>query len=280
MSTAPKSVKSFDHQEVKNTPFSVEHAIRHVRLAADKADIPQILGWSGPARSGTTGLLFLLAGHASVDKVYFQPLKTLLRKGAPEFDLTNSGSLICMKEVFRGCCPENGHDPIAMLLKAGVPAHKITWISILREPLQNYASWTKSFQDVTPEAYIAAQKYSVDLFHHYRAMGVRIVPFTYELLVKGEAQAINTLLRHIDMPPFPDDNLSFNGGAIGDKMQYGQAADTQYFDTLLKRTIERERFVYTRNDVALSSEVADIITQACSGRYSEFHELAKRELVS
>lgn len=270
--------KKYGHEEVQSTPFSVDYTVDHIKIPSQVADIPRIIGWSGPARSGTTGLLYLLAGHPQVDRVYFQPLKTLLRKGEPDFDLQRGDKLICMKEVFRGCCASNGHDPITMLLRAGVPPGKITWISIMREPQQNYASWTKSFKGVDLDAYETAQAYSVDLFNYHKSLGVNIIPFSYELLAKGEGQVINTLLERVGLKPFNDSQLLFDEVAINKKMQYGQANNASYFESLLKKTLERKKFVYTRNDVVLPTEVTQELQKRCLARFKDFHKMSQGEL--
>jgi hypothetical protein len=72
------------------------------------------------ARSGTTALLFLLAGHSEVSRVFFQPQKTLMRFGGPRVILDGNDSL-----VFFSLAEVNElEDPIGTLLKAGVPADK------------------------------------------------------------------------------------------------------------------------------------------------------------
>ncbi|HEU5186872.1 MAG TPA: hypothetical protein VFT87_00025 [Candidatus Saccharimonadales bacterium] len=270
--------KKYGHAEVHNTPFDVNYAVDHILLPANPEDVPQIVGWSGPARSGTTGLLYLMAGHPQVDRVYFQPLKTLLRKGAPDFDLRRGDKLICMKEVFRGCCASNGHDPIGMLLRAGVPANKITWVAIMREPQQNYASWVKSFKGVELTAYESAQAYSVALFNKYKDLGVNIIPFSYELLAQNEPKVVNILLKHAGLQPFADPHLAFNEEAITQKMQHGQSKEAGYFESLLQKTRERKRFVYTRNNVILPAEVTHELLKRCKARFEEFHERSRQEL--
>ena len=61
--------------------FDSDFVRQNIVLPEKQADIPRIVGWSGPARSGTTALLYLLAGYYQVDRIYFQPQTTLSRLG-------------------------------------------------------------------------------------------------------------------------------------------------------------------------------------------------------
>src|SRR5437870_3253483 len=76
--------------------FSPEYVIEHTKIPDRKEDIPNIVGWAGPARSGTTALLLLAASQTGVDRAYFQPQRTLIRKGAPDFIVSSDDKFICM----------------------------------------------------------------------------------------------------------------------------------------------------------------------------------------
>ncbi len=207
--------------------------------------------------------------------MYFQPLKTILREGGPDFNVPSS--LICMKEVFRGCCPANNHDPIDMLLKAGIPAENITWIAMLRDPVQNYASWTQHIVGSTPEDYEAAQTYTVDIYNRYKQQGVNITPFAYDLLKLGEERVLGALFKKAGIDALAN-GLEFNTEAINAKMNYGQAADPSYFNMSIKPTLERKKFVYTTNTTSLPAVARRRIIDICQVRYEDFYSLSKREL--
>lgn len=261
--------------EVAKTKFDTEYTLRHIKLPKNPKQIPQIIGWAGPARSGTTSLLFLLAAHPKVDRVHFQPLKTILRQGGPDFNIA-SGDLICLKEVFRRCCALNDHDPISMLLRAGVPAENITWIAMLRDPVQNYASWMQRFVGCTPEDYAAAQAYTIDIYNKYRALNINIAPFAYDLLALGEAKVLGALLKKVGLEPL--ENLEFNSQAIERKMSYGQAVDPEYFDVNIRPTLERKRYVYTKRVATPPADVVDRIQALCQAKYDDFYSESLQHL--
>lgn len=238
---------------------------------------PRIIGWSGPARSGTTGLLFLLASHPGVDKAYFQPLKTAWRTGKHGFKVSPNHKTICLKEVFRGCCPARGHDPLAALLQIGVPANQISWVSILREPVSNYDSWVRVGNKETPEEYAQVQEYSLNLFNKYRKLGVKMVPFAYELLARNEASVLNSLLHLLGLSPV--DDLSFNKDAIKQKLDFGEAAEKNYFNNFIKDTYQKSKFVYSpRQPEVLSKGHILRVKRLAQKRYDDFYELARNEL--
>lgn len=270
--------KKLGHEEVAKTPFDVQYAIDHIKLPDNPKDIPNIICWIGPARSGTTGLLFLLAGHPGVDRAYFQPIKTILRRGGPDFTLQPEHKTICMKEVFRGCCPENNHDPISALIKAGIPRNKITLISFMREPVSCYASWAKSFKGSTTDAFIATYLYNFKLFRHYKNQNIKIIPFVYDLLATNKHAIVDSLLGKVGLAPL--NNLAFKDKEIVAKMDYGQAKDKKYFNDLLKKTLARGEFMYTSNNHLLSQAEIDKIKNACQSVYSSFLKEVKNEFAT
>jgi hypothetical protein len=252
----------------------VDFVLDRIKLPNDPNDTPDILGWSGPGRSGTTALLFLLAGHPEVDRVYFQPQKTLMRLGSPTIELHGYDNLICMKETFTRL--SSPHDPIETLLKAGVPPEKITWIAMLRDPLQTFGSWYH-IERVTPEVFAFWQSYTINLVHKYKNTPVRVVPFTYELIKDQEMHSVKKLLAKAGLT-VQDLDLNFNHPAIQRKLVPGQAADEEYFQTFLGDTIKQGKFVYRTNSYPLPPQMVEEITNLCKKSYDEFHLLAKREL--
>jgi hypothetical protein len=276
----PSSIKTHDSDldEIYGTVFDTDYAAKHIILPKDPGDIPHIFGWAGPARSGTTGLLFLFAGHPAIAETYFQPLKTILRQGGPDFELKKGTNLICMKEVFRGCCRKYGHDPISMLLGAGVPPEKITWITMLRDPVQTYSSWTKHITSASPERFREAQRYAIDLYYKHLESGINIVPFAYDLLALGESKVLDALLKKANLEGLGKVSLDFDFDAIGKKMAYGQAKDAHYFETSVKATLERKRFVYSKNNTELPKDVAKRVRELCKADYDDFYKLSANVL--
>jgi hypothetical protein len=252
--------------------FTPDYVVKHTNLPKET---PRIIGWSGPARSGTTALLFLFANCPEVDRVYFQPQKTLLRKGSPEFTINDEDKLICLKEVFGQHYPEECYDPIDMLIRAGAKPEKITWISILRDPLQTFASWN-STAPCDPEVFMRVQEHTLDLFKRYRSEGINMIPFAYELFKGQENKAVSALMGRLGLNTKP--HVDFDMEVISNKMVWGQASDRAYFDYNIGPTIGRKKFIYSRNKYVLPLEFAQELSTHCMDRYLEFYNLAADEL--
>jgi hypothetical protein len=271
-----KTINSIDPYEAHAGKFNFtsDDVIKSTKLPTNGKP-PRIIGWSGPARSGTTAMLLLLAGHPQIDRVYFQPQKTILRKGKPEFELYGDDSLICMKEVF-GFQAGEDYDPIDMLLRAGISPENITWISFLRDPLLSFASW-RHVNPTSPEVFSDTQAYAIDQFHKYRHQGIKVVPFAYDLLKDNEDKVVKALLDAIGLES-ANFSLNFDTDQIDRKLVKGQAAEKEYFDYMIKKTYLTKKYTYTNNNYGVSPEQAAVIEAKCRQPYEEFLNLAKEEL--
>jgi hypothetical protein len=256
--------------------FSEDYVIKHTQLPQNLADTPHIIGWSGLARSGTSALLFLLAGHAQVDRAYFQPQKTLMRKGTPAFKLYAEDQLVCMKEVFGSLYPEENYDPIKLLLDAGVPEDKITWIILLRDPVQTFRSWHRRMPAVTPHHLHASQTHALGLFSRYQNTRVRLVPFVYELFDSQEEAALTALLDKVGLDTSKI-SLDFDLAAIEQKLVKGQVADPEYFAANVQNILDLKRFVYSRNDYIPPKKFENGVKRLCDADYRDFCRAVQRE---
>ena len=262
--------------EVAQTAFDVDYLQQHIVLPAP-GQTPRIIGWSGPSRSGTSGLLFLLAGHEAIDRAYFQPQKTILRQGGPDFELHATDRIVCMKEVFRACCVRQGHDPIEALVNAGMSPAKICWMTLLRDPVQSFASWYTHFPGTTTESFIATYHYTLDFFWRWRNRGVTMLPLAYDLLEGRERQVLGALFARagLDIAPLA---LDFDMVAIRAKLVQGQAADHHIYRRYLEPTLARKKFMYTKNDHEVPEPLRRDIDYHCRAAYDAFTELVCDEL--
>lgn len=238
--------------------------------------VPTIAGWSGPARVGSTALLFLLANHHQVDRIYFQPQKTLLRFGTPAFEIVDSANTICMKETYGQKYVEEYYDPVGLLIKAGVPAEKIRWVSILRDPFRTFASWKKLYPAVSPVAFVAAQKHTIQQYFDYKERGIKVIPFVYDQLKDDEVRVLGLILEHFGLASGMD--LNFDRRKIESKMVPGQAADPAYYKENLKATRDKKKFVYSTNQHSLSPVLKNQIYRLCWDDYVDFLKIAQKEL--
>jgi hypothetical protein len=249
--------------------FSEHYVSQHTKLPQDLAATPNIIGWSGLARSGTSALLFLLAGHPQIDRAYFQPQKTLMRKGTPELLFHEEDNLVCMKEVFGSLYPEENYDPIKLLLDAGVPAEKITWIIMLRDPVQTFRSWHRRIPQVTAAHLLASQSHTIELFRRYQGTRVRIVPFVYELFDGQEEAALTALLEKVGLNA-SNIRTDFDLEAIERKLVKGQVADPSYFASNVQSILDRKRFIYSHNDYAPPKKAEGRVRRLCEEDYRGF----------
>lgn len=274
--------KTYLGEDTFKVRFDSGYAVKHTRIPTNPEDTPQIIGWSAPARSGTTAFLYLLASQSVVDRAYFQPQKTLLRTGGPDFVIRAEDNIVCLKEVFGGDLSMDtirAHDPIEILLLAGVPSHKITWVTMLREPAQAFGSLQQLQPDLQPEIVAEAQNWALALFAKHRANGVKMIPYIYEFARGNEEAAIKALFARLELP-FGADSLNFDPVAIQVKLIPGQLSDQKYFERNIKPTFDRKRYVYKekRYDLDLPIATLDRLSALCNREYADFRELARREL--
>jgi hypothetical protein len=263
-----------------DSKYDASFVYNNIEIPKNQVEIPRIVGWSGPARSGTTALLYLLAGHPEVDRVYFQPQTTLLRFGRPKLKLSSVDTLVCMKEVFFSSEELELLDPIETLLKAGVPPEKITWIAMLRDPLQTFGSCEKYGDDILkqdPEVFAAWQRHTIHLWEKYKDTNIQIIPFAYDLLKGREEHVLKQLSYCLGINP-QSVSLKFDEDAIRKKLVPGQAADENYFRLNLKDTINKGLYEYTTNSYPVGYDDAQRVIALCQKDYESFLELARRTL--
>jgi hypothetical protein len=260
------------------TFYNDEYVLDHTSVPQNPQVIPEIIGWSGPGRSGTTALLLLMASQKVVDAAHFQPQKTLIRKGEPDFVIDGSADLICTKEVFGFLHPEENYDPVGHLLKAGVPAEKISWITVLRNPAKAYASWKHYAPATTPRIYAAAQEHALDLYEQYKGT-IRSTPFAYDLL-GGSMGAEPVLEAVLSGTPLGNASLNttFDPDAIRETMVWGQAADPAYYERLIAGTIRRGEFSYSDAYKPLPPEETASLGSLCMDRYMSFYDHSREAL--
>lgn len=257
--------------------YPIQYILEHMRIE----DHPQILGWSGAARCGSTAMLLTLASQPWVGRAYFQPEKTILRYGRPDFVIPEGVEWVAMKEVWGPLAPEENYDAIDLLLKAGIPAENIRWIFLLRDPLHAFASWFKYTPRTHPYVYAVSQEYTLKLYWRYRALGFQVIPFVYDLFDLGEQRVFEILLAKLGLADKSVD-LTFDTTAITAKLILGEAEDPTYFREVIVPILDRGRFEYVPpqpvEQLPISAEQARQVEYLCLTSYLEFASLAKKEL--
>lgn len=273
-----------------------EEAARLIRVPENSQQIPQILGYVSPARSGSTAFGVLMAGHPKVDRSYFQPWKFALRHGGVTTINPQDRSIV-MKDTVGPIHQEEIFDPLGILLRAGIPEEKITFIFGLRNPVNATASLEHFVPKGMDVDYFARmQEYTIELFNYYRtSMGERIIPFSFDLLEQGEEKVLKALLRKTGLELDKGLNLKFNREALGldrnwridpkakgSKMVWGEANNPIYFNEAVYPTVRRGSLCYvggtTGTSVILSEEKRDRVVQLCQDDFNAFHQLARKEL--
>lgn len=258
--------------------------------------IPHILGYVSPARSGSTAFGLLMASHPKVDRSYFQPWKYGLRHGGQTIIYPND-SLIVMKETLGPLHQEEIFDPIDILLMAGVPKEKITFIVGLRNPINTVASLEHFVPGgMNVEYFAQMQAYIIEIFNKYRSlMGGRIIPFSFDLLAAGEEMVLKRLLEKTGLGIEEGLKLDFDREALGvdnnwkldpnsikGKMVWGEATNPTYFEEAVYPTIRQGKFHFvsrtTNTQARLSPEKIEEVKKLCMDNYIAFHRLAASEL--
>jgi hypothetical protein len=272
----PPAAKEFFEPEFFYTPGYV---IAHTRIPADPRQIPRIVGFAGTTRSGTTAFGLFAAGIPEVDRSYFQSHKNSLRWGG-DIILNSEDRLVVMKETFGPLYPqETFFDPPGMLLAAGVPPEKQTWIFVLRDPVSAFASLRNFTDRVTPDFFAQSQQHVIDLYSRYRNSEVGVVPFVYDLFAEGEEKVMGRLLDRVGID-YPG-NLAFDPRAVDKKMVWGEAEDDVYYEEVIVPTLSRGAFGYASGTVSrieLEPELEQVVRDQCLCAYETYRDLARRAL--
>jgi len=279
-----------------------EEVARLFKIPEDPNLIPNIVVFVSPARSGSTALLAVMAGHPGVDKAYFQPWKFGLRHGGETIvDPVgpNDKGVVFMKETLGPIDDAEIFDPIKILMIAGVPIDKIRGVIFgLRNPLNAIASldhYVPGGQNI--EYYAKMQKYIIDLYLNYKQIiGKKAVPFVFDLLEGGEFDFLKRVLDRVGLGEiFQESHLSFDSRALGVdndwnliipspegvKVRWGEALNPTYFQEAVYSTLRQGRFRYvggTHKKPNISLEREKEILSLCGDDYYNFLDLAKGDL--
>lgn len=284
--------RKFYHAETNY--LGEDEVVSHILLPKE-GKTPQILCWAGPGRCGSTALLLLMAGVEEINRGYYQPLKTIIRYGGPDFQLYGDDGLVVTKEVFGPRVDQEYYDPVRILLKAGVPLENIRIIMMLRDPIVSFASWYHfTGNDSNPERFAQAQQHTIKLYQNYLEIGITVVPFVYELLEMGEINILKALFKKLGVN-FGLSSLNFDLNALGitaegemdltnpGKMVWGEAAQPDHWNAVIKPTVLRGQYRYTRPQESrkvnsLPDELKREVERLCMTGYLNFLNLTKNYL--
>ncbi len=269
----------FETGRFNTRDFVIENTI----LPNGSGEIPHVIGLVGPARGGTTAFGLLMAGHPDIQRSHFQPWKKLLRHGTDygRFDLRSSGVVVA-KDTFGPLYQEENFDPVEMLTSAGVPKEKQTWIVTLRNPHDTYASLL-NFTPMDANFYAETQMHAIHLYEQYRSQGWNMIPFSFDLIghPDGEKVVMDALMRRAGLSELP--SLEFDKQRIDQRMDWGEAYDTEYYDMVIRPTLGNGGFKYVGRTVDYTKSVTtreetDVLENRCMDSYLQFARLAMKEL--
>lgn len=163
--------------------------------------VPDIFLLVGPCRSGTTAQakVFRAAGMLS----HHQPLKSVLRcllQGQEEtYTLPEVSQLLMRETLGPYTLTEAAFDPLAVLLKAGVPREKLHLILMVREPLSTLASWQEHFSfkragEILVNNCIEAYRTTRRIQQEARSGGLSVLHYVYEALRDNDPASVNEKL--------------------------------------------------------------------------------------
>ncbi|MCB0346376.1 MAG: hypothetical protein KDD66_14750 [Bdellovibrionales bacterium] len=241
-----------------------------------REDCPKITLLVGPNRSGTSALC---KAFSYVMPAYYQPLKSMVRYGGPALVIPGGEKAIFIKEtlgIWRE--EETTFDPISALIEAGVPREKISFVPLLRDPLDTYDSWLEVGADASIGMFLRAFDHIFTLCDKAAALGVNTVPFDYELLRTGEELVMRNIFDRIGLDYMPSvvnwpGNDYLAGGRISisaeaNSVNYREVCLDQVFERGGLRYIERERKCIGKQDF-------EILLSEVYPRYMYFADLSR-----
>ena len=221
----------FDKRNIMNQYQKEEVSVQSLLpmlMMPEHDEIPHIILSVSPCRSGTTAMLRVIGNMGPA--AYFQPLKNLLRwqmQGKPFFWSlpADAAKTIYIKETLGPYSwAESTFNPLALLLQAGLPPHKLHLWVYGRYPLNSYASWLKWWQQKTNIDYFIATYHTIaQMYQQAVHANIQTTTLTYEILNRFPIPAIiaklaqrfgliytdNTIQNWDTLPPFgsPDSNI-------------------------------------------------------------------------
>ena len=188
-----------------------EHFITDEAIAAHvhfKNPSPNIVIGAGPCRSGTTFYVQVFA--QSGFQVWRQPLKSILRMkehgDAPHLRISNS-DFVFVKETLGPSTNGASFNPVRVLLKSGVPAERLHFLVITRDPYATVTSWVEQFSHFTSrENLVDTCLFSYEATERIRqfakSVGVRTTTLVYDAWRdNAPATVIRKLFARIGYPP-------------------------------------------------------------------------------
>lgn len=245
--------KDFYH----DTGFVLENTI----LPENKEKLPRLVVGMGPGRVGSTALVALMASHYLNIGSYYQAQKSLIRHGLdygkfviPEaedeqqfvFVKDTSGPFDKQAEEF---------DPVGLLIQAGYPQELITFIPLLRNPLDIFKSNFKFEGGILPGMLVSNYLHTVNLYAKYSESAVKTIPLAYDLPGKvyreqgvniGVEQVVEGLFKSIGLPykgiAFDQQKLMPVGQ--GGVVHLGEALHPDEYSEIVGPTFKRGEYGY------------------------------------
>lgn len=170
--------------------------------------LPEILLSISPCRSGTTALLRVFG--ASGIQSHYQELKNILRwrmQGREiSWQIPKNIEILYLKETLGPYTQTEAlFNPLEVLLKAGLPDHKLRIFIVGREPLQTWASWFSWWHAVTNvDIFIQAFQTTAQIYQQAVREGFEVGSFVYEAFREyGTSTAIRHLLESLGVTYHP-----------------------------------------------------------------------------
>lgn len=240
------------------------------------AEIPNIVLIVAPCRSGTSTLL--KAFSASADMSYYQPLKSLMRTGRPELVIPKKAKTIVIKETLGPWRMEESiMDPLALLLKAGVPKEKIVLIPLLREPVEAYDSWLKYAAGTDTRLFIAAFDTTLKIHEEASKLGIRSIPLAYDLYKKPRT-LMKSLLGKVGLK-FKETNVRWKDKSyISKKIKLNdEAAHQKGYASAVLSSVGEFRYIGREIEFASEKEMTEL-SKKLSKRYKSFLKMSEKAL--
>lgn len=218
------------------------------RIVVNPESCPEILLLVGPSRSGTSAFCQLFSQLVSA---YYQPVKSILRNGGPNFSLDEGGKIFIKETIGPWRTEECEFDPLALLLAAGVPREKIRLAVILRDPVDTFSSWKDSFENTSLDKFFLA--YLNCFFLHSRSLrdGIVSTKFVFEELLWNRVGSVQKLFEFFELP-FHRDLMEWPSGTFNyENIRLTQEASVESFrEVFLDKTAQRKGLYFEGRDTA------------------------------
>jgi hypothetical protein len=188
--------------------FSSSYLSENTQFPA-KDNCPRIVLLYGPCRSGTTAMFKAFSEVMPIS--YYQPIKSLMRYGNPQFVIESKPEPVFIKETLGPWRDQECfYNPWQFLIDEGIPIENISLVPIVREPIRTFDSWKRTFEGVSLDRFIDTYSHFLKIHEESIGLGMHVCPIYYDQLSISAENTMTSVLNSLNLE-YKDSVINWDG---------------------------------------------------------------------